>query len=91
MELGVYWLPPGVLRQGTREMPINRLLDSSKLTPEEIERLNHAFTFALRSLSLVDRNDPLTELVARNIIEVGTGILDPAEIAKAAIKRLGIQ
>lgn len=72
-------------------MPINRLLDFSKLTPEEIERLNRAFTLALRSLSLLDRNDSLTELVARNIIEIGATVLDPTELAEAAIKRLGIQ
>jgi hypothetical protein len=72
-------------------MPINRLLESSKLTPEEIERLNHAFTFALRLLSLVDRNDPLTEMVVRYVIEIGATVLDPAEIAKAAIKKVGIQ
>ena len=72
-------------------MPINRLLESSKLTPEETERLNRAFTFALRSLSLVDRNDPLTELVARNISDIGATVLDPAELAEAAIKKLGIQ
>jgi hypothetical protein len=71
-------------------MPINRLLDASKLTPEEMERLNRAFTFALRSLSLVDRNDPVTELVAKKIIEISATVADPAELANAAIKRLGI-
>jgi hypothetical protein len=41
-------------------------------------------------LHLVDRNDPFTEIVARKIIEVGaTGVRDPHEISKIAIKRLG--
>ena len=71
-------------------MPIKRLLASSKLTAEEIERLNRAFAFALRSLGLVDRNDPLTEIVARKVIEIGATVSDPAEIAKMAIKRLRI-
>lgn len=71
-------------------MPINRLLKDSKLTPEEIERLNKAYTFTLRSLSLVDRNDPLTEIVARKVIEIGGSVHDPAEIARKAIKGLGI-
>jgi hypothetical protein len=72
-------------------MPINRLLKDSKLEPNQIELLNRAFKQALRSLSLVDRNDPLTEIVARRIIEVGrTGIHDPAEIAKIAIRGIGV-
>jgi hypothetical protein len=66
-------------------MPINRLLENSKLTAEEIKRLNRAFTFALRSLSLVDRNDPLTEMIARKIIEVGAAETDPAKISQIAV------
>jgi hypothetical protein len=69
-------------------MPINRLLVGSKLDPEEIARLNAAYSHALRSLSLVDRNDPLTELLARKIIEVGAAETDPAKISEMAIKRL---
>ena len=71
-------------------MPINRLLGDSKLQPEDIERLNRAYTFTLRSLSLVDRNDPLTEIVARKVIEIGATVHDPAEIAKMTIKGLRI-
>jgi hypothetical protein len=72
-------------------MPINRLLKDSKLEPDVVEGLNRAFEQALRSLHLVDRNDPLTELVARKIIEIGAaGVSDPAEIAKRAVEELGI-
>jgi hypothetical protein len=73
-------------------MPINRLLIGSKLTPEEVERLNRAFTFTLRSLSLVDRGDPVCEIVAKKVIEIGgSGVLDPAEISKLTIERLGLR
>ena len=51
-------------------MPINRLL-KEKHTPEEIELLNKAFNHALNLLGVVDRNDPLCDMVARKIIEVG--------------------
>ena len=72
-------------------MPINRLLMDGKFKPEEIERLNRAYVLALRSLHLVERNDPLTELIARKVIEIGaTGMLDPVDIAKIAVKRTGI-
>lgn len=63
-------------------MPINRLLVGSKLCPEEIARLNAAYTHALQSLSLVDRNDPLTEMLARKIIEIGATESDPARISE---------
>jgi hypothetical protein len=72
-------------------MPINRLLNGSNLGPEEVERLNRAYTCALRQLHLVDRDDPVADIVARKIIEVGaTGISDPKEISKTAIKQLGL-
>ena len=66
-------------------MPINRLLKDSKLGAEEIARLNAAYSYALRELSLVDRNDPLTEMLARKIIEVGATETDPARISQMAI------
>jgi len=69
-------------------VPIDRLLADRKLGPEEIKRLNAAYVYALRSLSVVDRNDPLTEMLARRIIEVGATETDPAKISEIAIKRL---
>jgi len=69
-------------------MPINRLLVGNRLTPEEIARLNAAYTHALNSLSLVDRNDPLTELLARKIIEIGANVSDPKQISAIAVKKL---
>ena len=72
-------------------MPINRLFRDGKIKPEEVERLNRAFSFTLRSLSLVDRNDSICEIVAHKVIEIdAAGIHDPAEIAKLAMKQLGI-
>ena len=66
-------------------MPINRLLKDSKFGPEEIAKLNAAYSYALRELSLVDRNDPLTEMLARKIIEVGATETDPAKISQMAL------
>ena len=67
-------------------MPINRL-KGSKLGPDEVKKLNAAYTYGLRSLSLIDRNDPLTELLARKIIEVGGNETDPTKISELVIKR----
>src|SRR6185295_18414708 len=70
-------------------MPINRLL-KDKRTPEEIELLNKAFNHALNLLGVVDRNDPLCDMVARKVLEVGaTGINEPREIAEMAVARMG--
>jgi hypothetical protein len=72
-------------------MAIYRLLAKSPLGPEEIEILVAAYEHTLRVLRLVDRGDPLTELIARKIIEVAqTGLKDPAKISAQAIKQLGI-
>ncbi|MGY4511359.1 hypothetical protein [Bradyrhizobium sp. USDA 3650] len=73
-------------------MTINRLIRGGKFEARQAERLNKAFTFTLRSLSLVDRDDPLCEMVARKIIEIDAlGTHDPAEIAKIAAVEFGIQ
>jgi hypothetical protein len=45
---------------GIWAMPIKRLPRDGKVKPEDVERLNLAFTFTLQSLHLVDRNDPIT-------------------------------
>jgi len=73
-------------------MPINKLFRDGKIKAEEVERLNLAFTIALRSLSLVDRDDPLCEFVAQKIIDIdAAGTHDPAEIAKVAARQLGLR
>jgi hypothetical protein len=41
----------------------------------------------LRSLPLFDRNDPIAEIVAKTVIEIGaTGVREPSEISKIAVK-----
>ena len=70
-------------------MSINRLLESSNLEPAEREVLNLAFIRALRLLHLVDRNDPVCEIVARKVMEIGaTGADDPVMISEIAVRKL---
>lgn len=72
-------------------MPINRVLQGSSFGPDEIRVLNEAYADALRALYLVDRNDLLTEFVAKKIVEIGrTGIRDRQQICQTAIKALGL-
>jgi hypothetical protein len=56
---------------------------------EEAERFNQAFIRTLKSLNLVDRDDPLCDFIARKIIEIdAAGIHDPKEIAAIAARQL---
>ena len=72
-------------------MAIYRLFQNSPLVPDEISRLSDAYEQTLKALSLKDRNDPLTQMIAKKIIEIGqTGIKEPAQISTRAIKELGI-
>lgn len=71
-------------------MPINDLLKRRGIGPEDSERLKQAFVLAVKGLYLVDRNDPICEIVAHRIIEIGlNGTRDPEEIAALTIKQLG--
>lgn len=59
--------------------------------PEEIKRLVTAYEQTLKAIHLVNRNDPVTEIVAKKIIEIAqTGVKDPAQISQQAIKDLGV-
>lgn len=72
-------------------MTIYRILQNSPLGPDEIARLSAAYEEALRTIGVEDRNDPLTELIAKKIIEIGqTGLKDPAQICSRAIEALDL-
>jgi hypothetical protein len=71
-------------------MTIRRLLKNNKLAgPQEVERLYRAYTEVLRSLHLVDRNDPIAEIVAKTVIGIDAmGVREPSDISKIAVRRL---
>ena len=71
-------------------MAIYRILQNAPFGPDEIARLVAAYERTLEALGLADRSDPITELVARKIIEISqTGVRDPALLAKRTIRDLG--
>jgi hypothetical protein len=73
-------------------MAIYRLLQNSPLGPEEIAVLTDAYESTLRALSVVDRNDPITQLIARKIIELGQrGVREAKKLSEMAIKELGVE
>jgi hypothetical protein len=72
-------------------MPICRLLQNLPMGPDEIARLTTAYEQTLRTIGLVDRNDPITEMIARKIIEIGqSGVRDPMLLSELTIKEMGI-
>ena len=70
-------------------MAILQLLQNSELAAEDMARLLAAYEKTLRALGLVDRSDPMTELVARKVIEISqSGVRDPAQISRLAVRAL---
>ena len=72
-------------------MAIYRILKQSSFRPSDVERMTSAYEDTLRFLGVVDRNNPVTEIIARKIIEVAqSGELDALAIRTRAIEQLGI-
>jgi hypothetical protein len=70
-------------------MPLHRLLDNHAFGPDEIVILTTAFEGALKTLRLVDRTDPATEIVARKIIQLaGEGVRDPEHLLQLTVQSL---
>ena len=71
-------------------MPVlDRLLQETDLTAEEMGRLRKAYELALAEIGVKDRDDPLAETIAKGIVEAGqTNLEDPAEISRLALDRL---
>jgi hypothetical protein len=70
-------------------MPIKRLLQTGDFTQDQRHVYELAFNAALRKLYLVDRGDPVCEIVARKIIEVGSsGVTDAVAISEIAVRQL---
>jgi hypothetical protein len=68
-------------------MAIFSLIVDSAFCPEEIETIASAYETALCDLGLVDRNDPLTDIVAKAIINVAAiGERNPEKIKERALR-----
>jgi hypothetical protein len=70
---------------------IYRLSKNLVFGPEDIQRLSTAYEDAFRALELTDRSDPITQIIAKRIIEAAqTGARDPATLCAIAIKDLRV-
>jgi hypothetical protein len=72
-------------------MAIHDLVKDSAFGPEDIDRMVAAYEAALQLLRLTKRDDPVTELVAKKIVEIAlAGERDPPRICARALNELGI-
>ena len=72
-------------------MAIYRLIANGEFGPEEIEAMTAAYESALLDLRLTDRDDPITEIIAKTIVNItSTGERNPTLIKERAINALGI-
>jgi hypothetical protein len=68
-------------------MPIYRLLERAAFEPERIAMMSSVFEDVLQTLGLVDRTDPVVDMVAKKIIELAqTGVRDPARLQQLVLE-----
>ncbi|MEH2521129.1 hypothetical protein V1286_006513 [Bradyrhizobium algeriense] len=75
-------------------MAIYRLLENSSLGlgPKEVNGIIAAYEQTLHTLCVKDRDDPLTEMIAKKIIRIAqTGVHDAAQLSALAIKELEVR
>ena len=68
-------------------MPIRGMLDNGVFNPRQITEMVAAFESTLAALNLVDRTDPVTELIAKAIIDCAKhGEIDRVRLRDCAIE-----
>lgn len=71
-------------------MPITRFLSDSNLTAEQRHVIELAFKAVLRKLALVDRGDPVCDLLARTMIDLSRrGVTDAVALSELTIREIG--
>jgi hypothetical protein len=74
-------------------MPILTIIrDETVFSPEEVEILVSAFDSTLQQAGLVDREDPMTLMVAQEIIAIARdGERDPERLCARTLAVLGLE
>lgn len=73
-------------------MAIYKLIANGSFGQMEIEAMSAAYEAALIDLGIANRDDPITELIARAIVNVvATGERDSKVIEQRAINALGVR
>ncbi len=67
-------------------MPLNRSINAGVFEPKQIAAMTAAYERVLQRLGLADRDDPLTEVVAKKVIELAKlGELNPDILYEKAL------
>ena len=70
-------------------MPIYGMLDGGAFDPNAVSAMTTAYEQTCAALNLIDRSDPVCELIAKRIIEYGRrGQLDPARLCSVVLEEL---
>jgi hypothetical protein len=73
-------------------MAIYRLIANGSFGPDEIEVMKAAYEAALLDVGVATRDDPITELIAKSIVNVvATGERDPQAVMERALNALGVR
>jgi hypothetical protein len=68
-------------------VPIYRLLENEPFEPEHVALMGNVFDDVLQTLGLIDREDPITKLIAMKVIELAqTGERDPARLKQLTLE-----
>jgi hypothetical protein len=71
-------------------MATRRVLREAAFDPDAVAVLTAAFDHCVQRLHLRERDDPMTELLAKKIIECArSGELDPIQLCEKALRRIG--
>ena len=72
-------------------MPIGPLLAGGNFTPEQRHVIQLAYNHTLRKLNLVDRDDPVCEIVAHKVVKIAeSGVTNAVAICEVATRELGL-
>jgi hypothetical protein len=73
-------------------MAIYKLIANGSFGPDEIEIMKSAYEAALIDVGITEREDPITELIAKSIVIVtATGERDPCQVMERALNALGVR
>jgi hypothetical protein len=74
---------------GASPMAIYRIFRERAFEPEAVINMSRAYESALVALQLTDRQDPLTEIVAKKIVDdAETGERDPDRLRDRALEEI---
>jgi hypothetical protein len=73
-------------------MAIYKLIANGSFGPDEIEVMKAAYEAALVGVGVTNSDDPITELIAKSIVNVtASGERDPHQVMERALNALGVR